>query len=47
MSLEAGEYRLVPQPVEGLMGTAAALEIVVADGAPGEPVTIGYDTGIR
>ena len=43
----AGEYQVVPQPVDGLLGTAAPTEIVVVEGAPLEPVTIVYDTGIR
>ena len=47
LALAAGEYQLVPQPVEGLLGTAPPNSIVVVDGAPLEPVTIVYDTGIR
>jgi hypothetical protein len=47
LDLPAGEYQLVPQPVEGLLGTASPTAIVVVDGAPLEPVTILYDTGIR
>lgn len=47
MALAAGEYQLVPQPVEGLLGTATTIAIVVGDAAPLEPVTIVYDTGIR
>ena len=47
LALPAGEYQLVPQPVEGLLGTASPIAIVVVDGAPLEPVTIVYDTGIR
>jgi hypothetical protein len=47
LSLPAGEYQLVPQPVEGLLGTASPTAIVVVDGAPLDPVTIVYDTGIR
>ena len=43
----AGEYRLVPQPVEGLMGTAEPVEIVVAAGLEVGPLEISYDTGIR
>lgn len=45
--LAAGEYQLVPQPVEGLLGTASPIAVVVVDGADIEPVTIVYDTGIR
>ena len=47
VSVAAGRYELVPQPVEGLMGTAAVVEVDVRDGVPGEPVEIIYDTGIR
>ncbi|MGZ5384001.1 MAG: carboxypeptidase-like regulatory domain-containing protein [Acidimicrobiia bacterium] len=44
--LPPGTYRIVPQPVEGLLGTADPLEVqVVAAGT--ESVTLGYDTGIR
>jgi hypothetical protein len=43
----AGRYELVPQPVEGLMGTAAPIEVVVADGQDPDVALIGYDTGIR
>jgi len=44
--LSPGSYTLVPRPVEGLLGTAAAVEVVVG----GEPITgldFAYDTGIR
>ena len=47
VSVAAGRYELVPQPVEGLMGTAAAVEVAVGEGVPAEPVEIIYDTGIR
>ena len=47
LSLVAGEYQLVPQPVEGLLGTASPIPVVVVEGAEVEPVTIVYDTGIR
>jgi hypothetical protein len=47
VTLPAGEYQLVPQPVEGLLGTPGATAIVVVDGEDLEPVTIIYDTGIR
>ncbi|HEX7171167.1 MAG TPA: carboxypeptidase-like regulatory domain-containing protein [Candidatus Limnocylindria bacterium] len=47
VELPPGRYRLVPQPVDGLMGTPGPLEVTVVDGTSGEPVTIGYDTGIR
>lgn len=45
LQLAPGSYVLVPQPVEGLMGTAEEMTIVVTDDP--EPITVGYDTGIR
>lgn len=45
--LAPGLYRVVPQPVEGLMGIAEELEVVVAVGEPAGDLTIAYDTGIR
>jgi len=47
LALAAGEYQLVPQPVDGLLGTASPMPIVVVEGEPLEPVTFLYDTGIR
>ena len=47
VAVQAERYELVPQPVEGLMGTAAAVEVAVGEGVPAEPVEIIYDTGIR
>ena len=47
VAVPAGRYELVPQPVEGLMGTAAPVEVAVEEGVPAEPVEIIYDTGIR
>jgi len=47
IELPAGRYELVPQPVEGLMGTAAAIEVVVIDGQDPDEIVISYDTGIR
>ena len=47
LSLPPGTYRLEPQPVEGLMGTAAPVEFTVEPGAPALDLVIGYDTGIR
>jgi len=47
LSLAPGTYRLEPQPVEGLMGTAAPVEFTVEPGAPALDLVIGYDTGIR
>ena len=47
LSLAPGVYRLEPQPVAGLMGTAAPVEFTVEPGAPALDLVIGYDTGIR
>jgi hypothetical protein len=49
VDLPPGDYVLVPQPVEGLMGTAEPIAVsVAANGSPlPSPVVIQYDTGIR
>ena len=47
LAIESGRYLLVPQPVDGLLGTAAPLEVTVREGTETDPVTIAYDTGIR
>jgi hypothetical protein len=44
--LQPGEYVLEPQPVEGLMGTAAPMPFGVTEGAQ-TFLDVGYDTGIR
>jgi hypothetical protein len=46
VELPAGDYRLEPQSVEGLMGTAGALEVSVVGGVAAQ-VQLDYDTGIR
>jgi hypothetical protein len=46
VELPAGDYVLEPQPVEGLMGTAPAIEVSVVNGFPAQ-VELEYDTGIR
>jgi hypothetical protein len=46
VEVAAGNYTVEPQQVEGLMGTAAALEVTVVDGLPAH-VQLDYDTGIR
>lgn len=45
LTLVPGSYRLVPQPVQGLMGTAGAMDFQVGDGPV--DLTVNYDTGIR
>jgi hypothetical protein len=49
LSLPAGAYILVPQPVDGLMGTAPSIPFSVdAAGAPSPTrLQVQYDTGIR
>jgi hypothetical protein len=46
IGLQPGDYTLVPQPVEGLMGTAAPMPFTVAAGSPAV-LDVSYDTGIR
>jgi hypothetical protein len=46
VTLAPGSYRLVPQPVAGLLGTAAEQDVVVKPGAIAS-VDVRYDTGIR
>ena len=41
-----GNYRLVPEPLDGLMGTPSPLQIVIHQRKTTH-VTVGYDTGIR
>ena len=44
LHLPQGVYTLVPQPVEGLVGTPAAQDLIV----PGSSsLDVAYDTGIR
>jgi hypothetical protein len=46
VDLPPGSYTLIPQPVDGLMGTGEELGVVVVAGAvPG--LDFAYDTGIR
>src|SRR5687768_1406836 len=46
VALPVGQYIVQPQPVVGLMGTAASTDVAVLDG-PLTPVVLSYDTGIR
>ena len=45
LSLAPGRYRIAPQPVEGLMGTAPAADVAIERGT--ETLHFAYDTGIR
>lgn len=47
VALAPGSYRVVPQPVDGLMGIAAEVEIRVEVGEPSGELVVAYDTGIR
>lgn len=47
LRLPPGSYRLVPQPVDGLLGTAGPMDLVVPAGQPISDLVVGYDTGIR
>jgi hypothetical protein len=48
VTLPAGDYILVPQPVQGYMGTASPVPFhAQGDGAAPAPLDISYDTGIR
>jgi hypothetical protein len=46
-TLPPGSYRIEPQRVEGILGTAPAVDIEVREDSPLEDVVIVYDTGIR
>ena len=41
-----GTYRVEPQPVKGLLGTAPPKDVTVGAGAP-TTIAVVYDTGIR
>lgn len=44
--LAPGSYTLIPQPMEGLLGTAAPVTLEIAAGTTTE-LSVVYDTGIR
>jgi hypothetical protein len=44
--IPVGAYRLVAQPVDGLMGTPAPLRVVIRRG-DATRIAVSYDTGIR
>ena len=46
LQLSAGTYTLVPQPMEGLLGTAAPVSLEIGVGTTTE-LSVVYDTGIR
>lgn len=47
LGLPPGSYLVVPQAVEGLMGTAPPVAVDVAAGSSPPDITVAYDTGIR
>jgi hypothetical protein len=47
IALAPGAYRVIPQPVDGLMGTAGQVDVRVEAGEPSAQVAVAYDTGIR
>jgi hypothetical protein len=47
LRLAPGDYQLVPEPVEGLMGTAEPIKLTVREGGVPAPLIVAYDTGIR
>ncbi len=47
VDLAPGAYTLVPQPVDGLLGTAAPMDFVVIAGEAPDELGVVYDTGIR
>lgn len=46
VALPPGEYTVEPQPVDGILGTAEPVEVMVVQGAA-IPIPLTYDTGIR
>jgi hypothetical protein len=47
ITLAPGGYQLVPQPVDGLMGTAEPMAFSVTWESGPTELVVGYDTGIR
>jgi hypothetical protein len=47
IALAPGAYRLLPEPVSGLMGGGSPLEFRVDVGRSTPPLEVSYDTGIR
>lgn len=47
VQVPAGAYRLEPQPVDGLMGTASELPFTVSGTGQQPELVVIYDTGIR
>jgi len=47
VELAPGAYRLIAEPVEGLVGTPEPMDLGVEAGGPMTELTVSYDTGIR
>jgi len=47
LELAAGNYRLTPQPVTGLLGTAPVIDFTITGTARPADLHVEYDTGIR
>jgi predicted small secreted protein len=47
VDLPPGDYRIIPQPVDGILGTAEPMEVTVEADRPLGGLVIAYDTGIR
>ena len=47
LALAPGAYQLVPQPVQGLLGTAAPVAFSVEAGQAATTLVVVYETGIR
>jgi len=47
VELAPGAYHLTAEPVEGLMGTPAPMDVEVEAGQPMTELQVSYDTGIR
>jgi len=47
VELAPGSYRVVAQPVDGLMGTPGPIDVEVEAGQPMAELIVSYDTGIR
>lgn len=47
VELASGAYRVIAEPVEGLMGTPSPMDVEVEAGQPMTELTVSYDTGIR
>lgn len=47
VELAPGAYRVTAEPVNGLMGTPAPMDVEVVAGQPWTELQVSYDTGIR